>query len=526
MSLTGEMLIGAERVLGSAGAFHAIDPATGEDLEPAFGQGTADDVDRATRLAAEAFDTYRATTPTERAAFLETIADKIEQLGDTLVDRARLESGLAVARLTGERARTTGQLRLFAELLRGGTSTGVRIDPAQPDRTPMPRADIRQRLIPLGPVAVFGSSNFPLAFSNAGGDTASALAAGCPVVVKVHNAHPGTAMLVAGAIAEAVAEHGLPEGVYSSIIGAGTTIGAALVAHPAIKAVGFTGSRSGGFALVDIAGRRREPIPVYAEMSSINPVFLFPSALTDDVASGFVASLTLGAGQFCTNPGMIFVPHGEAGDRFARNVARLVADAAGQTMLTPGIREAFDSGTASLDAVEGVERLASGTPGDGQNAPAPVVFSTEAALLGSSRELQDEIFGASSLVVRYGTTDDLVAAAESIEGQLTATIHADATETEDVRRLLPVLERRVGRILYNGWPTGVEVNHSMVHGGPFPSTSDSRTTSVGTLAISRFLRPVAYQNLPDELLPAPLADANPWNEVRSIDGRIEGLDRA
>jgi alpha-ketoglutaric semialdehyde dehydrogenase len=525
VTLTGDMLIGAARVRGEAGSFRAVDPSTGLPVEPEFGQGSPDDVDRAALLARDAFDEYRATSPGTRADFLESIARNIEGLGDELIDRARLESGLAVARLQGERVRTTSQLRLFAELLRGGTSTGVRIDPAQPERTPAPRLDIRQRLIALGPVGVFGSSNFPLAFSNAGGDTASALAAGCPVVVKVHNAHPGTAMLVAGAIADAVAEHGLPEGVYSSLIGAGNSIGAALVAHPAIKAVGFTGSRSGGLALVDIARRRREPIPVYAEMSSINPVFTFPSALTDQVAAGFVGSLTLGSGQFCTNPGLIFVPTGADGDTFARSVGRLVAEATGQTMLTAGIREAFESGTARLEAASGVERLANGSPGDGANAPAPVVYATSTDRLRADDTLQDEIFGASSLVVRYDSVDDLLAIAESIEGQLTATVWADDGENAQVARLLPVLERKVGRILYNGWPTGVEVNHSMVHGGPFPSTSDSRTTSVGTLAIQRFLRPVAYQNLPDALLPSPVADANPWNEVRSIDGRIEGLDR-
>jgi alpha-ketoglutaric semialdehyde dehydrogenase len=523
--LTGEMLIGATSVRGTAGSFRAVNPATGEAVEPEFGQGDQVDVDRAATLAHDAFDTYRATAPAQRADFLDSIAANIEGLGDELIERAQVESGLPRARLEGERTRTTSQLRLFAELLRGGTATGVRIDPAQPERTPVPRLDIRQRLIGLGPVAVFGSSNFPLAFSNAGGDTASALAAGCPVVVKVHNAHPGTALLVAGAVAAAVAEHGLPEGVYSSLVGAGNSIGAALVAHPAIKAVGFTGSRAGGLALVDIASKRREPIPVYAEMSSINPVFIFPSAATKEVASGFVGSLTLGSGQFCTNPGLVFAPKGAEGDAFARSVGRLIAEATGQTMLTSGIREAFESGTSRFASAPGVETLAEGAPGDGPNAPAPVVFSTDAERLREEESLQDEIFGASSLVARYDSLDELLSIAEALEGQLTATIHATASENEQVRQLLPILERKVGRILYNGWPTGVEVNHSMVHGGPFPSTSDSRTTSVGTLAIQRFLRPVAYQNLPDELLPEPVADANPWNQVRSIDGRIEGLDR-
>jgi len=530
MTLTGEMLIGADRVFGSTGSFRATDPATGRALEPAFGQGGAPEVDRAARLARDAFDTYRATSPIERAALLDLIADKIEGLGDELVERAHRETGLAVARLTGERGRTTGQLRLFAELLRGGTTTGVRIDPAQPDRTPLPRPDIRQRLVALGPVAVFGSSNFPLAFSNAGGDTASALAAGCPVIVKVHGAHPGTAMLVAGAVAAAVAELGLPAGVYSSLLGAGEDLGAALVAHPDVAAVAFTGSRAGGLALIDIAQRRRVPIPVYAEMSSTNPVFVFPSALADDaataeVASGFVASVTLGSGQFCTNPGLLFVPTGGAGDALVGAVAQLVAGTAGQTMLTEGIREAFESGVSGLGTAPGVDTLASGSPGDGPNAPATVVFATDAARLATTPRLQDEVFGAASLVVRYGSTDDLLAAAGALDGQLTATVHALRDDVDDVRRLIPVLERTVGRILYNGWPTGVEVNHAMVHGGPFPSTSDGRTTSVGTLAIHRFLRPVAYQNLPDELLPEPLADANPWQQIRSVDGRIEGLDR-
>ena len=499
-------------------------PRTGVSAATELKPTSLEGVDAAARRAAGAALELQSRGREFRAQLLDAMAASVENARERLVATADAETGLGAARLNGEVSRSAFQFSLFAEAVREGSFIEAMIDHA--GDTPLGAApDVRRMLVSIGPVAVFGSSNFPLAFSNAGGDTASALAAGCPVIVKVHNAHPGTAMLVAGAVADAVAQHGLPEGVYSSVIGAGTSVGAALVAHPAIKAVGFTGSRSGGLALVDIAQKRREPIPVYAEMSSINPVFLFPSALTDEVATGFVGSLTLGSGQFCTNPGMLFVPHGEAGDNFARQVSRLIADASGQTMLTAGIREAFESGTAKLGSVSGVSTLGDGTPGDGPNAPAPVVFATEADLLDTTPELQDEIFGASSLVVRYGTVDELVAVAESVEGQLTATIHADPSEHNDVRRLLPVLERKVGRILYNGWPTGVEVNHSMVHGGPFPATSDSRTTSVGTLAIHRFLRPVAYQNLPDDLRPAAIADDNPWNEVRSIDGRIEGLSR-
>ncbi len=522
--LTGDMLIAGSWVRGDEGSLRAVDPATGAEIEPVFGFGGTAEVDAAARAAAAAFDEYRATSPQQRADFLDAIADRIEAIGPQLVERARAESGLPEARLQGETGRTTGQLRLFAALLRGGTSSRVRVDPAQPERAPLPRLDIRQRMIPVGPVAVFGSSNFPLAFSNAGGDTASALAAGCPVVVKVHGAHPGTAMLVSGAVRDAVVACGLPAGVYSSVIGRGTTVGAALVAHPAIKAVGFTGSRSGGLALVDIAQRRREPIPVYAEMSSINPVFVLDSRATPEVAREYVSSLTLGSGQFCTNPGLVFVPRGERGDTFVAAVDEAVSAATGQTMLTPGIREAFDAGVTSLESA-GVDVVGRGRAGDGSNAPSPVVFQTDAARLASDEVLQSEVFGAASLVVRYDDPADLPAHADRLEGQLTATIQASDGDVEAVRALIPVLERKVGRILYNGWPTGVEVGHAMVHGGPFPATSDTRTTSVGSLAIERFQRPVAYQNLPEALLPAPVSDANPWREIRMVDGTIEGVER-
>jgi alpha-ketoglutaric semialdehyde dehydrogenase len=522
--LTGEMLIGADWVRGTEGSFRAIDPATGEAMDPEFAQGGSADVDRAARAAADAFDEFRATAPTERARLLDTIADNIEAIGPDLLARGHAESGLPLPRLENERNRTTAQLRLFADLLRRGTAEGVRIDPALPERTP-PRVDIRQRLVALGPVAVFGASNFPLAFSNAGGDTASALAAGCPVIVKVHNAHPGTGMMVAGAVRAAVEECGMPAGTYSALIGPGTSIGAALVAHPAVKAVGFTGSRSGGLALVRIAQSRPEPIPVYAEMSSINPVFVLPSRATPEVAREYAASLTLGSGQFCTNPGLAFVPRGEAGDTFVSATADAIAETPGQTMLTPGICDAFREGVAALEAAPGVTVVGRGRPGEGENAPAPVVFAADVELLSAESVLQDEIFGAASLILRYDSIDELVEQAERLEGQLTATIQATQADLADARRLMPVLERKVGRILYNGWPTGVEVNDAMVHGGPFPSTSDPRMTSVGTLAITRFQRPVAYQNLPAELLPPALADDNPWHTVRLVDGAIEGLER-
>jgi alpha-ketoglutaric semialdehyde dehydrogenase len=480
------------------------------------------DVAAATAAAAEAFAAYRATSPAERSAFLEAVAAEIEADKDAIIVAAVRESGLPEARITGEVGRTTGQLRMFAGVVAQGDHLGVRIDPALPDRTPLPRADIRQRMVPLGPVAVFGASNFPLAFSTAGGDTASALAAGCPVVVKGHPAHPVTGTLVARAITRAVEKSGLPAGTFSFVLG-GIETGQELVADPRITAVGFTGSRGGGLALVRAAAAREVPIPVYAEMSSINPVVVLPGALaSNDIAAfaeAYVGSLTLGSGQFCTNPGLLFLPAGEQGDELLRAAGEAVAAATGQTMLTPGIAEAYRTGTATLRDVAGVRVVAEGTAA-GDLAPAPQVLETSAL----EHPVTDEVFGASGVVVRYADVADLLPRLEALEGQLTATVHLDAdsdADTEQAAALLPVLELKAGRILFNGWPTGVEVGHAMVHGGPFPATSDSRTTSVGSLAIERFQRPVAYQDVPAALLPDAVRDDNPWGLLRRIDGNLE-----
>jgi NADP-dependent aldehyde dehydrogenase len=481
------------------------------------------DVAAATAAAAEAFGAYRATTPEARGAFLETVAAEIEADKDAIIVEAVRESGLPEGRITGEVGRTTGQLRMFAAVVRQGDHQGVRIDPALPDREPLPRADIRQRMVPLGPVAVFGASNFPLAFSTAGGDTASALAAGCPVVVKGHPAHPVTGTLVARAITRAVETAGLPAGVFSFVLG-GIETGQELVADPRIAAVGFTGSRGGGLALVQAAAAREVPIPVYAEMSSINPVVVLPGALGGDVAAlatAYVGSLTLGSGQFCTNPGLLFLPAGEQGDAFLRAAGEAVAAAAGQPMLTPGIAEAYASGTASLRGTEGIRVVGEGSAA-GDHAPAPVIYEAPAELLAlADSTVTDEVFGASGVVVRYADVADLLPRLEGLEGQLTATVHAADSDVEDARALLPVLELKAGRILFNGWPTGVEVGHAMVHGGPFPATSDSRTTSVGSLAIERFQRPVAYQDVPAALLPEAVRDDNPWGLLRRVDGTLE-----
>jgi len=521
--LTGDMCIGFSSVRGNAGSQRALNPATHTEIaDPVFGMGDAQHVEQAATLAAQAFDTYRNLPLARRAAFLEAIAANIESIGDALIDRAHAETGLPIARLQGEQGRTVGQLRLFAKVVRDGHFLNATVDTAQPERTPLPRADLRLANIPLGPVAVFGASNFPLAFSVAGGDTASALAAGAPVIVKAHGAHLGTCELVGRAIQKAVQDQGLPEGVFSLLFGAGRTLGEALVAHPAIKAVGFTGSRQGGLALLRIANARPEPIPVYAEMSSINPVFLLPAALAnraEGIATAFADSLTMGAGQFCTNPGLVLAVDGPDLERFVQAASAALATKAAQTMLTPGIHAAYRDATAQVDAVAGVEKVAQGQgAGDQPNAAQAALYLTDAAKLLSTPQLLSEMFGPAAIVVRARSLEELLHVAEHLEGQLTATLQLDAADHADAQRLLPILERKAGRILANGFPTGVEVCHAMVHGGPFPSTSNAMFTSVGATAIARFLRPVCYQDLPDALRPEALKDANPLGLRRMTDG--------
>lgn len=498
MQITGEMLIGAAAVRGSEGTMRAYAPAQGVELEPTFGAGGAADVDRACRLANAAFDPFRQAPLETRARFLEAIAERIVGLGDPLIERAHAESALPVARLEGERARTVGQLRLFAAIVRDGRWLSATLDSAQPERKPLPRADLRLQKIPVGPVAVFGASNFPLAFSVAGGDTASAFAAGCPVVAKAHPAHLGTSELVGRAIRQAVADCGLHEGVFSLVVGAGNAIGEALVAHPAIRAVGFTGSRAGGLALMGVAARRREPIPVFAEMSSINPFFVLPGALRArgaQIAQGFVESLTLGVGQFCTNPGLVVALEGPDLKAFVDAAAQALSQKGAQTMLTSGIASSYESAL-------------------------PALFTTTHTQFVQNPQLEAEIFGPTSLVVACRDIDEMIALAEHVEGQLSATLHLEDDDVDLARKLLPTLERRAGRIVANGYPTGVEVAYAMVHGGPFPATSDPRSTSVGALAIERFLRPVCYQDLPAALLPEALADANPLGLWRLRDGQL------
>lgn len=506
MTITGEALIGGASVMGNGAPIRAFDPAAGVEIEPPFHAVDDTQVGAACELARAAFDPLRQTSDEQRARFLEMIGEQIVALGESLVVRAMQETGLPRARLEGERARTVGQLRLFAALLREGSWADARIDSALPDRQP-PRPDLRLRMVGLGPVAVFAASNFPLAFSVAGGDTAAAFAAGCPVVLKAHSAHPGTSELVGRAIVRAAAQCDLPLGVFALLTGSGSAIGQALVRHPAIQAVGFTGSRSGGTALMEVAAARPQPIPVYAEMSSINPVFLLPHALAaraEAIGAGFAASLTMSSGQLCTNPGLVLGLAGPDFDRFCDAASTAVAAVAPATMLSRGIASGYHAATHRIAAADGVETLVRGDHQDCQGGPA--LFRASGAAFLAEHGLSDEMFGPASLLVACADLAEMAAIAEQLEGQLTATLQLDEGDFELARALLPTLERRVGRILANGFPTGVEVSHAIVHGGPFPSTSDGRSTSVGTAAITRFLRPVCYQNMPQALLPAVLRD--------------------
>ncbi|MBZ6377700.1 aldehyde dehydrogenase (NADP(+)) [Pacificimonas flava] len=518
--ISGSVFVGASEEQ-SGDKFRGVNPATGETLSPDFCAATGDQVARACKLADEAFPVFSALAPPDRAAFLERAADEIMALGDELIERSTAESGLPRARLEGERGRTVGQLRMFAAHLKKGEWLHVAINPAMPDRDPLPRADLRRRHVAVGPVAVFGASNFPLAFSVAGGDTASGLAAGCPVVVKGHPAHPGTGELVARALRTAVAACGLPDGVFSYLPGPSNELGAALVSDPHIRAVGFTGSRPGGLALMRVASARPVPIPVFAEMSSINPVLLLPGALAaraDALGEAFVGSLTLGSGQFCTNPGLVLALRGEALDRFLASAAKALEGAPPTPMLTAGIHDSYGGGVATLDAHKDVTAVGRSAETGGVNCAQPALYSCTAKAFLSDPALGAEVFGPASLVVACDSLDEMAAMIEGLEGQLTATVHLEDDDKSALAELLPKLERKAGRILANGWPTGVEVCDAMVHGGPYPATSDGQSTSVGTLAIERFLRPVCFQDIPDDLLPPPLRNANPWNVPRHVDG--------
>lgn len=498
-----------------------MDPRSGKQLKPAFYPAEEHEIDQAARLAHDASNSYSKTSSPERAAFLRAIAANLEAIRDELVERASQETALPKPRLEGETARTCGQLRLFADLVEESSWVMARIDRALPERKPLPRPDLRSMLRPIGPVAVFGASNFPLAFSVAGGDTASALAAGNPVVVKAHPAHPGTSELAARAIRKAAADCKLHEGVFSLIFDSAVQAGIALVKHPLIKAVGFTGSHKAGRALMDAAASRPEPIPVFAEMSSTNPLFVLPGALRErsqTIVTGLYNSFTLGAGQFCTKPGLIFLPAGEETDRFTANLRELASGATPFDMLTAGIRNAYCSAVAERKSNRALQLIAEQAVAETQAGIA--IFETEAASLLKHPELSGEVFGPATLLVRHRNRAEILAIVRGLEGHLTATIHGTEQDLRDFADLVEILETKVGRLIFNGFPTGVEVAHAMVHGGPYPATSDSRFTSVGTQAIFRFARPVCYQGFPNASLPEELKDENRLGIWRTVDGKL------
>ncbi|QNH01194.1 aldehyde dehydrogenase (NADP(+)) [Pseudomonas sediminis] len=518
LSLTGHNYIGGERRAAGTVEHKSLDASSGEALPYTFIQATPEEVDAAAQAAAAAYPTYRNLSAVRRAEFLEAIADEIDALGDDFVALVTRETALPAARIQGERGRTSGQMRLFAKVLRRGDFYGARIDRALPDRQPLPRPDLRQYQIGVGPVAVFGASNFPLAFSTAGGDTASALAAGCPVVFKAHSGHMATAECVADAVIRAAEKTGMPKGVFNMIFGGG--VGEILVKHPAIQAVGFTGSLKGGRALCDMAAARPQPIPVFAEMSSVNPVIVLPGALKArgaTVAKELAGSVVLGCGQFCTNPGLVIGIRSAEFSDFVAGLADAIGAQPAQTMLNAGTLRSYANGVAQLSGHAKVSRLA-GNEQDGNQAQPQLFKADVSMLLEGDHLLQEEVFGPTTIVVEVADSAELTRALQSMHGQLTATLIAEREDLSAFRDLLPLLEVKAGRVLLNGYPTGVEVCDSMVHGGPYPATSDARGTSVGTLAIHRFLRPVCYQNYPDEVLPEALQNANPLGIQRLVDG--------
>lgn len=520
LALHGANLVGPDRSAQGTKTFTATDPATGRSLPTAFHEATDDEIDRALQAAEEAFEANQTHPPETRAQLLDRAADEIEALGERLVERVCAETGLGEGRVRGERGRTTNQLRMFADLIREGSWVDARIDRPLPDRTP-PKPDLRRMLIPLGPVAVFGASNFPLAFSVAGGDTASALAAGCPVVVKSHPAHPGTSELVAEAVRRAVDASGFHPGTFALLHGVQPEVSLTLVRHPLLQAVGFTGSLQAGRALFDAAAARPAPIPVYAEMGSVNPVFLLPKALderSDAIAEGLVQSVTLGAGQFCTNPGLVFGLQSDTLDAFEHEVAEGIAASPAFTMLHGGICSAYRNGVEALAGVDGVQVAARVEAG--ADTAGAAVLTTDAATFLREPRLHEEVFGPSTLVIRCEDLAAMERIARALDGNLTATLHGTPADLAAAADLVGLLRRRVGRLIFNGFPTGVEVCPAMHHGGPYPATTDVRSTSVGTAAIHRFARPICYQDFPEATLPPELHDRNERGIWRLVDGSL------
>lgn len=520
----GQNILGPQLSASGGKTFRAYAPREGRALEPVFHEATRGEVNRALELAAQAAISLRRSSADAIAGFLLRIREEIAALGDQLIERAAEETGLDRDRLKSERERTLNQIRLFAEIVKEGSWVDARIDTALPDRKPLPRPDLRRMLRPIGPVAVFGASNFPLAFSVAGGDTVSAFAAGNPVIVKAHPAHPGTSELVGTAIANAVKVSSMPEGTFSMLHGVSPDASIALVTHPETRAVGFTGSLRAGRALFDAASRRADPIPVFAEMGSVNPVFLLPGALegrTQAVADGLFRSVTLGVGQFCTCPGLVFGVTGEPLSRFRNELVKSFETAAPGTMLNPAIRKGYAEKFHTMAAVAGVgSHISSHAANEEHTEAAPGVFTTDSRNWLSNPELHTEIFGPATVVVECKSDAELLEIANALEGTLTATVHGTPEELARHGELIDILSRKAGRLIFNGYPTGVEVGYAMHHGGPYPATTDEKFTSVGAAAIYRFARPICYQGFPEQLLPQELQNANPGKIWRMVDGQL------
>lgn len=521
--IQGKNFIGNKASAMGGRTYQTFNPQLNTENQPKYFEATAGEIEEAVSLANQAFDEYRKTENTQKAIFLEAIADEILALDNQLIQTYCDETGLPEARAIGERGRMVGQLRTFASLVRQGSWVEATIDTAQPQREPMPRSDIRKMMVPLGPVVVFGASNFPFAFSTAGGDTASALAAGCPVIVKSHPMHAGTGELLASAIIKAAENTGMPNGVFSNLNSADNKVGTALVEHPGVKAVGFTGSTTGGKALFELASKRPEPIPVFAEMGSINPVILLPAALEKKSkawAQALAGSITMGTGQFCTNPGLLLGIKNNDLDNFTTLLAGQILEKQPGSMLHPRIKGAYDKGRQVAKEQDGTHVIADYDKEVGENHGRQMVLTVSGATFLKNTTLHQEVFGPFSLVVACADAFELEVVLDNLEGQLTGTILAEEGELEEYHAIVEALKNRVGRIIFNGVPTGVEVCAAMQHGGPYPASTDSRFTAVGIHAIKRWVRPLCYQDWPQSLLPAELRNENPLKIIRLVDTEL------
>jgi NADP-dependent aldehyde dehydrogenase len=520
--ISGKNYIGNQLSATGNKTFKTFNPLLNIENQWKITEASNAEVNQAAELAAEAYKTYSKISGARKAEFLRAIADEIEALGDDLLQVYSSESGLPNGRAMGERGRTLGQLRAFANHVEEGNWVDASIDTAQPERKPMPKVDLRKMNVALGPVVVFGASNFPFAFSTAGGDTAAAFAAGCPVIVKSHPMHAATGEMVSSAVIKAAEKTGMPNGVFSNLNSSGIEVGQVLVQHPKVKAVGFTGSIRGGRALFDIAAKRDEPIPVLAEMGSVNPVIILPHALqnrANALAKTYAGSITLGTGQFCTNPGLIIGLKSDGLTTFVKTLAEEIVKIEPSCMLHPNIAGAYEANKANAMAQNGIEVLASYDAVVKPNYARQVVTTVEGDTFLNNPTLHHEVFGPFSLVVQCENEEQLEEIISNLEGQLTGTIISDDNEIKTFTSTVNALQNRVGRIIFNGVPTGVEVCPSMLHGGPYPASTDSRFTAVGVDSIKRFVRPFTYQDWPNELLPDELKNENPLDILRNINGK-------